>query len=457
MYTVKEILIRIPNQWLVGDRYATISSLLSRSPYILITLFNPGSSVTTQYQLNLFPGIYTLDPTVTVADYFSTYSGNLPSNQMNIQTLGKVNYVSYNDLWDYGLIANRVSSSNVALNDHYYNLPDITITPGKHFSSSLSSLTNNVLFLVNGIMPNTVYNPTSVLLKNASQLLDIYQDSNLAVLDFSAVGGFQNIPMTEQNLEVHTQSNTNAVIYFTVPTITGTPALVVNGRLHVFNDIYTVINSTTIAITLNYKSLIKEAYTLTAQYMPQYVDYGYVNTNYVTTDNSLLSWIQSADNLGGGYNIQSIDPVAYLTQGNSALLMLNTTELSYLTLQLEQTTIESRYPLPLYTKTGLIPDDNQYVIQNYTADGYTQSNNGLFNTNQLTNGILIEKDGSIMDYKVISNDGFLGISIMTSKPKMMRTLIDTIPIDVTTRGVNCAALDHPSQSSPAILKYLYTI
>ena len=302
MLSLISILVRVKNKWINIETDSLISEILKYNR-IFITIENMSTTVVHQYDLLGFPSIYTTDPTVTLGNYISAYIQALPQPNIPILDITKPNLLRFYTLWDYGLVANRTNLSNLSLTFNLNDTPDIKITPDKSFTNTIESLQDKVLFVINGVILNESYHGEVITIPFGGLELDVDKDQTVGVIDFSEFGGFTRIPLTIDNVSVFKVTDEYISLHITLDSeIVKNVILVTNGRLHSFNDIYTQVDSKTVAVSLRLSDVIKEAFT---------------------SDPSQLNWIDRLGSNSTGFNINSFDPIKYLTRVNSFLLFIN--------------------------------------------------------------------------------------------------------------------------------------
>ena len=422
MYTISLVLAKLNRTWSNVDfSTITINTLLNNYDLVLITLNN--GIINTQYSLNAFTTINGLNNNVTLISFFNNYNGVLPTPITPSKSLTNANYVVYNSLWFFGLIANR-TLYNSSSPPNIYNQPDLIITPNVRFQNTLSSILNKVLLLVNGLVVFPTYNSTnqSIYLLGASSILDRYSNQQLSIIDFSAIGGFTNVILTTSNTSIHSSTTTGAIVYITLSSpITGfTPLFIRNGKLKILDNSYSVISPTVIAIKINYRSILDDLIDMNA---------------------SDVNWINSSNLHHEGFLIDSVNVLNYLTTGTSSIVLLNTSELCI--------NITNLFP------TGLV---NEYVLANPPT------------------GILYLQDGTIGDY--VSNEiTDYGTAITTTGPKLLKPVKNLTPntgsfvyngiqtpanynvpyASTYTLGVNNTSLSKQSDTSYATIIDLYIL
>lgn len=401
--SIIEIIAMSDHHWLPIDPSTTLGTITSQYKSVLITLSNTTNNTIAQYSLLQLVGIYSALNTLPVASFISTYTNVLPAPLLPIKSLSNKKYIVYRDMFEYRLIPNRENTNNSSFTFNANYTPDVMITPSNGFINSLDTLKNQIIYLFNGLalLPD-VYKTDKLIFNNVSKYLDLYKETHLSILDFSTLGGFNSIPLTSANTKIVSTTKDSAIAYIALPNITGAIITIINHRLHILDRTYSVINNTTIAIKLDYKSIIKEL----------------VNQNAIDS-NTLLP----ANSNNAGFNYSSINPLNYLINNQSSIILLNTNDLQVESTVLEQTTIPAQYTLPA-----------------------------------ATNGILYLADGSIGDYTYIDVSlPDYGVAISTSTPRLLNPLIDTIPTDQLQLGLDDSNITFQSTPYPAVIKSFYAL
>ena len=401
MYNVSNILARKNSVWLTLATSVFVADTLKNYDEVLVTITPSNSVVVSQHSLRLFTGAYHSAVNQTIVDFLLGYSYTLPVALSPIKTLNHRKSVLYSSIWNYGLQVERCSFSSTILTDNINNLPDLVINQVDTQLTPVNTLYNQVLYTVAGRVFFEHLVDDRAYLMNASIYLDYYQSQHISIIDFSALGGFDRYVCTTENCTVIHETEDHALVTMVLPvSIKGkTPLLILNGILRILDDHYVVIDDTKIAITLPYTELLTEVAMLP------------VNS---------LGWIQATNVEHTGYNLDSLNPLAYLTTGNSAIIVLDTGELSIVREPLLKTGFTGRYTLP-YIPTG----------------------------------ILYLQDGSMGDYVVSSTTDY-GNEISTTHPTVLRALKDTTPFS-KMRGVNNSTLSFPDTNSRAEMVTLYTL
>ena len=402
MYTIKEVLVRLKQEWQAIDySAATVANLLKTYDAVLVNLTPQNSTAVYQYSLKDFVHVYNVATNVLLSTYFTGYTGAMPTAIAPLKTMTNSKRVRYHDIWEFGLQADRgvLSSGVVSANPNY--APDIIISKPAAYPNSLASLHNNLLYVVNGTVFFDTLHADKTYLVNATATLDRGDAQHISVLDFSELGGFQKIDITNHNTEIFSSSPTSAVLLVTLPTSMAglTPLLIKNGNLHVLDTSYTVISDTIVAIRLNYSAMVGEL---------------------IHTPTNEVNWVQPTNVLGSGYNLATINPLLYLTSGNSALIFLATNELSI---------------------------HKEYLLRTDFIGKYTSAT--------IPNGILYLEDGTLGDYTVSSKTSY-GYEVSTTLPKITNALKDTSPANLLT-GINNATGHFISDNSMAQMLDLYIL
>jgi len=402
MYNINEVLVRKNRSWSTIDfSTITVQQLISDYNLVLIKISPSDSTLLLQYNLIEFPGIYLVDNLTTISNFISSFNGELPDAIYPQKSLSTAKYITYSDLFGFGLDANRVAYSSSVLNYNVNYLPDICISKPDSYPNEISTLHNKVLYTVNGkIVFEVIENEKAYLVKGAN-ILDRYKSQHLGIIDFSALGGFTKTILDTTHVSIFSADDRKAIMYITLPEpMAGkTPLLVVNGNLRIMEDIYTVINSTQIAIKLDYLQMLNDVSGMKA---------------------SDVNWVSAVNGNDDGFNLATVNPTAYLTSGTSAVILVDTTELSM-------------------DKINLLPTG--------FAERYVSS--------EIPTGIMFLQDGTIGDYNTTAIT-YYGNEISTSKPKSINMLKDTIPSNKVV-GVNNANLTFDSTLSSAVIVDLYIL
>jgi hypothetical protein len=299
---INEILARKANQWIALNTDDTIATALSYNR-VFISITDPVTLLLSQYDLLQFSTINSVSSSLTILEFITAFNTAYPQSQTRTLSLASQKVINYYTLWDYGLVANRINPSNLALSPNPNNLPDLSITISNNLWGNVNGFQNNLLFLINGVIAPETYLPSSILIRHGSLLIDTNPQQTIGVLDFTALGGYTRQYFTASDIAQFSSTNTSATYHITLATpLTGSPVLVLNGRVHLFEDIFKVINPTTLAVTLSYEMVVKEAFT---------------------AEPSLLNWMSRVDAESTGFNVGTFNAINYLTQLSSFLITVN--------------------------------------------------------------------------------------------------------------------------------------
>ena len=400
MYTVTNVLIRNNRSWKnVSFESIQIGQLLENN-LAYVTLSNTISNITNQYLLSDFIGI-NLQSTSQLTTYFSSFSGLLPQPIIPALDLDNKKRIVYKDLFLYGLKATRGIYSNAVLTINQNYTPDLIIETPDSYPTPLETLDTSLLYLINGVITFPVYRDGKAYLIGATINLDRFTFQHISVLDFSLLGGYQKTVLTTNNVSILNSSINASTIKITSPIdlTNKTPLLVVNGYLHILDKTYSVTDNSTIVLHLDYNRMVNELY----------------NLNIETID-----WIKPLNHLNDGIDLTTIDPIKYLTTGNSAIILVNTNLLSIDKKNLIRTGFSGKY------KTDIIPQ-----------------------------GVLYLEDGTIGDYSVTEVTGY-GIQVSTTIPTLKDFIKDTTPSNLLT-GVNLNKQMSNYKDALALLMDIYVL
>lgn len=414
MYTIHDLLVRRKSDWesISFDTIRVVDLLIGYDSVLMVLSPGIGNTQRQQYDLKNFNQVFLVDGTVRLVDYLASYGGVMPAAITPIKNINYKKKIAYRSIWEIGLSASRYNLSNTVLVQSLNNSPDIIITSTVAFPMPLASLENNVLFTVNGLIAFESYTPTEIHLPGGATLLDRYDNEHLALLDFSALGGFTKIPITANIVSVIQANDDNAIVEVLLPnTILGkTPLFVLNGILHFPYSKDVWIGANTVRFRIRYTDVIAETLNI-----PQ----------------ALVTWITPASIPGTGWVVGSVDVIKYLTQGNSAVIVMDTGELS----------VHKDYLLP----TGFA---------------------GKFATPYTDNGIVILEDGTIGDYMYteLAKPGSgltaglepVGNELTVTLPKLIKNIKDTAPF-TDTLSANTMSLNFMDDTSNAYMLTLYTL
>lgn len=402
MYLIKEILVRLNRTWSILDQTTdSIPYLLNKYHVILVTLGSSDNQLVTQYSLRDVHNIGAVDHSISIHAFFTSYTGALPAAIKPIKSLSNVKTVKYSSVWDSNLSANRGRYIPNQLQENLNYTPDIAITPTSKQVNSLQALSDKLLFLINGRVFFSTLTNHAIYLLNGYDYINQCKPQHIALLDFSALGGYQHIPLATHQLTLFSGTTENSVVNVTLDNIDmagKTLLLVLDGQLHILDETYAYINSSTIQVRLNHERVI---------------------ANHINDRNVIVNWCQPANLSGQGFNPKSVDAVTYLNN-TGHLLLIDTDELCINTVPL--------------LRTGMP---------------------GRFSFKDIPNGIMLYENGEIGDYSITSATSY-GVELSTSLLVNGKRLADTVPEDKLL-GINNANLITPDYTGAAIMVNLYTL
>lgn len=402
MYLIKEILVRLNRTWSVLDQTTdSIPYLLDKYHVILVTLGTSDNQLVTQYSLRDVHNIGAVDHSISIHAFFTGYTGILPMAINPIKSLSNIKIIKYSSVWDSNLSANRGWYIPNQLEENLNYTPDIAITTTDKQINSLQTLSDKLLFLINGRVFFSTLTDHAIYLLNGYDYICQCKPQHIALLDFSALGGYQHSALSTHQMTLFSSTTDNSVVNITlhdIDMVGKTPLLVLNGRLHMFDETYAYIDAHTLQIRLNHERVI---------------------ANHVSDKNVIIDWCYPANLSGQGFNPKTINAIKYL-QDTGHLLLVDTDELCINTVPL--------------LRTGMP---------------------GRFNFNDIPNGIMLYENGEIGDYCVTSATSY-GTELSTSLLVNGKRLADTVP-ESKLSGINNANLITPDYTGAAIMVNLYTL
>jgi len=397
MYTLNEILVRKNRDWSLVTTFITVQNCLNNYDLTYVKLTD-SNGVLKQYRLNDFYKIRLVSTTVLISDYFTNYNGVMPTPINPMKQFNSPNYVEMMSVWHYGFDANRCqyNDRNTLVNPNF--LPDIIITQSEGSTNLFGAQTNDLLFVLNGVIFPYIIDSNKVYIKNGGIYLDYFNFQAINVIDFTLVGGFNLAPINASNVSVFHSDNTCAVLHVNVPKQKGkTPLVMLNGRLRLLDNTYSFIDNNTLTIKLDYSKMIEETVG-----MP-------INN---------LNWVAPASTNGTGLVVSSINPITYISSTYCAIIFVNTDQLSI-------------------------------HVEPLLRSGFA----GQYSLSHTPHGLVYLSDGSLSDYAVTSVTQY-GLEVSTQLPKALNMLKDTTPLQGT---VDTSNVYHPSDYTSANLITLYTI
>lgn len=386
MYTLLELTSKVNLEWVViPDRHIKISEVLTKHADSFINVTNLDTDTTEQFNVRAINniGAYTdqyLD------DWIDSYIYNLGTPVVKSRSISRPNKVTYSNLFDLGLTANRssfeYSASDIA---PLQSEIDIAITPVDSQLNNMELLESKYMYLVNGSVQPTVTHANTTYLLNATRLLaDSHQQ--LSVIDFTAVGGYSKLSIKLDQVKVHSRTDTSTTLHVTLaePLADVSPILVVNGKPWLHLKGYRFISDTLLVVVVNHLDVISNIRGYTADELP---------------------WVSSANLRGDGWNVASLDARLLLADPSSWLALVPGRSLSIYQNYVNRTTIPGRYTYPI-----------------------------------IPNGVLLDSNNNVLDY-VVSAGNMTEVELSTTLPRSTRLLSGTVKSNQLTSVSNSSAVD----------------
>ena len=325
--TVLRVTVRDGSEWKsITDFHILVKELLSFDECFIDIEHPDIEAPFVQLILKDIEGIY-YNAHITYLDDFIagvTVEDIDPVDEVSMRTLQRTRHLVYKDLWDYGYRADNFNYDvDPTGTEELQWYPDLKITnenptlPGPQFRQ------DQLIYLVNGKVVFPTIQTNGVVLKDAVSLLNHHPDRSLAVMDFIELGGFDRIILTSNNVEVISTENNVSIVEITLPNngaLNKTPLLVAGGNFMLPGGDYRMKEVNKMRVRLDHI----RACTLDTFRNPDDINY--------------VSFVGS-----GVYNLSTFDPVAYLTQGNSVVLLVRTPHLCTNRESLHRTDINGAY------------------------------------------------------------------------------------------------------------------
>lgn len=325
--TVLRVTVRDESEWKsFYDPHILVKELLSFDECFIDIEHPDIDEPFVQLILQDIPGIYYNAHVTYLDDFIATVvAENLtPVEQVAMRSLQRARHLVYKDLWDYGYRADNFNydvDPNGTEDLQWY--PDIKITNENPTLPGPQLRQDQLIYLVNGKVVFPTIQTNGVVLKDAVSLLNNHPDRSLAVIDFIELGGFERVILNSNNIEVISTENNVSIIEITLPSngaLGKTPMLIAGGNFMLPGDDYRMKEVNKMRVRLDHI----RACTLDTFRDPDDINY--------------VSFVGS-----GVYNLSTFDPVAYLTQGNSAVLLVRTPHLCTNRESLHRTDIRGAY------------------------------------------------------------------------------------------------------------------
>jgi hypothetical protein len=379
---------RVKYDW-VELPVTTLLSNLDWTCRTLVTVLNEETGVETQHNLSMLPNVQSLaaySPVATIENIFSTYTGGLPPEILPKIDVANKKCLSYYTLWDYQLNATRVNTSNSSLSFNINDTPDLEITPSKFFTGTIDGLKDKLLFVINGMVVFAEYINGKVIIIHGGLDLDTAIEQNIGVIDFSNFNGFTPIKFTQQNTTVFFRDDEVTTFHVTLnDPISNDFMVVVNGKLHMCNDIYTLVDNRTIAIQVRHQDVYKEA---------------------LYSEPSTLNWIDRISPDSNGYDISTFNPMRYITSVTNRLLLLSVKGVSVKHLPL----VTTGFPLTFFTNH----DTTDLIFSSDGTVGYYIANEMLSDNAIVISVAKPRVFDAIYDTTDVLNENIIGTGTLSS-------------------------------------------
>lgn len=404
MYKIKLITAYVNKSWTTpnsGNELAPfeilITELLNNYIECYIDYYEIGTHTVYQVKLKDIPGITEQLPSVFLSDYleFTITDPIVPMSEGMIN-ISKPKAITYKNLWDAGYSVERGGPISNVGKDR-----DLIITRKSLTAKPISQTNDKVLFLVNDKVVFPEITGENAIVREGFIRLNEKGRQDLSIIDFTALGGFTLLPITESNTSLYRENKTESIVVYNgeANTFNGKIVfLVTNGVLRYLNDGYSAVNDSTISIALNHLDMVKLA-----------------------EDPSLeRHWITVSNINQNGWDLSTLDALSYITHGNSALLLLDVTNFA----------LHEEY----LARTGLI---DQYTL--YRAP----------------KGIMYSSDGSICNYNITAYD-YDAIAMTVSPLRSATQYSDTVHYGDVTHIVRKQSPQVPRLNTIKVVDY-YTL
>lgn len=405
MQTLIQVLAKKKKQWFeLNYTDLTMGVLLNEYSSVYVKFFVPEDGLVKQFNLRLMDGHNTVPNDTQINDFITNYEGFMAGGYRTDEWLQLTNKkrAVYKSVWEYGLNAELVNNRVGVLQSNQSYVPDIKLTATRNQITPLSEIESNCLFTVNGVVVAGEVVNDAIILRNGTKLLERSREKNISVIDFSNVGSYTKRNVADLNVTLFNtlveEGRTKAFVYkiqAPVGTSVKDTLLVINGQLHIFNN-YNTLDVGFITVTIPVELMLTQLVDIPA---------------------SQVNWIGAANTTDDGYDISSIDPLAYIGN-NSWALTFDTAELCV---------------------------DIQPLLRTGFINTYTFYENPV--------GVLYHRDGTMGEYQVTWSTS-KGVEINTSR---CRVTDDLRSLSNSTTGTNNSCTSFISKTTDAILKTLYTL
>jgi hypothetical protein len=217
-------------------------------------------------------------------------------------------------------------------------------------------LKDNALFCVNGQICRHYWNYDQIYLIDGHRKINGTRDNVISVIDFTDIGGFDIVDLKDSNVKVAPQSTTDKKLQrtraiVTLPKVVSgyTPILVLDGQMHILDGSYKIVADNQILINIDHMAAIKKA-----------LRYPF----------NRLDWLDPANVLLTGIRADHFYTQEFLTQTDSFIVMVKTSELSLKRESMSPTGLHGCYTHYRMPKGIMFFED--YTLAPYMTDGHTQ-------------------------------------------------------------------------------------
>lgn len=303
--------------------------------------------------------LFLVDKTQTVLEWLASYSEPVLPTRMSVKRLKDVRNVKFTDISGYNLTikaGNHLYAEGITSpknSDHdlecYSELPE-------YDARSMRNLGDNSVIAVNGHICKTTFSNGRLWALDASTYVKADTAPVFSVIDFTDIGGCEKVYLNNDNTKIALRSLDEERRYLTRAVVdTGismqgkTPVIVIDGHLYIGNDTIKPISDTEVVIDVSHPTVLSKANDHTIE---------------------RLGFVDSPNARENGLNLLTMDVSKLLTETDSFVILINTSELCVQREKLEVTNIEGFYT-HYRAPTGLCMFENgrlaPYQINDYNA------------------------------------------------------------------------------------------
>ena len=280
-----------------------------------------------------------------------------PLTTYQLSKLSEVNYVKQLPIWEYDVSVNIGNSAyGPGQNIPLAQQKDLLITSdlGAAQEGSVEYLYENCLVVANGLIYPTELVDDRLYVKYAARELVANDEAKLSIIDFAPIGGCDVHRVTQGDIRTKVIENGNGDNFRTECTIeynganlvNKTVLLVIAGRLHILDSKYAKVHQNFIKFNIDHAQAINHILDRTERERSRYIG----------------NYIKSV-----GIAIDTFDAEAYLSAGDTMLVILNENGIAVAKERLFSTRLPAQYTF-YRTPYGIAKLDDGKIFQYEMTD-----------------------------------------------------------------------------------------